>query len=503
MMKKIFVLLIILPISIFAQEIEVKFGNVHKDPSKTTLTKLLGQDNDAVYALRRSGGLFKKRTLAIEAYNNDLNITYSKEFDLPDEDMVVESIFMRYDTVYAFLSLFNKDENINYLYGTTVSKDGAISSSMAELAAVQVEGKRNLNSFGVFESSDSSKFLVSIVPAYNKKEERKVQFIVLDHQFRSYDQVRIDFPFKQQDFSIKSLKLSSTGDIHLMASVKSENENAKKRERELRIFTYFREKEELHEYKIDIGKNYISEYKLKVNRTGNIILTGFYSDFSSATMKGIYFLEIDPKTRQFIHNKTTEFTSDFLQQFMSQRRAEKGKSLWNYEVRDIFQKEDGGYQFLSEYYHFYITQTTDANGRTTTTYHYNYGHVIVADFKEDGTINWWTKIPKLQYTKNDGGTYSGMSYSFRNNKIYLIYNEHEKNINEIDPDRLRNINKKKSWAVLVTVASDGMVEKTPLFEARDKKTLLKPRFSIKSSEKDQILVSEIGKMYRLVRVSFN
>jgi hypothetical protein len=495
-----------------AQQIEVQFGETYKLPPKTNLTAIYGQDEDGIFAGRykRKGLLgIRQGTPFVDYYDKDLSLAYSKELEFPRDEMYREYTALINDTLFVFIGYFDKEKSINYLYGSYYSREGVLNSNFAQLAAVEVENKRKLNSFDIVNSVDSTKFLIAVIPRSERKVEQKVHFIVVDHRYREYDQVRIEFPFQSRDFSFQTLELSNNGDIHLMAAIPKDDEGEKRKARtkvkELRLFTFYKEDQMLHEYPIRIGENYISEYKMRVRNNGDVLVTGFYSDFRSNSMKGIFYLEIEPSTKSVKNLKNTDFTESFLKLFISKRKAKKKRELANFEVRDIFVKPDGGIQFLAEYYYYYVTITQDANGNIRETHHYNYGDIIVADMDKNGKINWWTKIPKRQNTVNDVGYYSGMSYYYINNKLHLVYNEHERNIKEVDPDRIRNIRLKKAWTVLVTVDENGKVEKTPMFKAKDRKLLLVPKSGSKISENEQVFVSVagFGKAYRLCRIKFN
>jgi hypothetical protein len=501
-MKKLILILLILPLISFAQTIEVQFGDNYRDARKSRITKIIGQDDDGIYALRRKFALFSRYTPAtIEYYDNELKLVYSKPIELPRKEMELAETFFFNDTLFAFIEYFDREKNINYLYGSYISREGKLDMNFAEIAAVQVDSKRSSNWYSVHNSTDSTRFLVTILPSYDKKAETEVHFKVIDHRYREFSDAHLEFPFEQRDFSFQTVILAANGDIHMMASVKPDEKS--KRRRELRLFSYFKQNDVIHEYPILIGQNYITDYDMKVKPNNNVTIAGFYSDRGGASMKGVFSFEVNTSSRAIENIKTTDFTEEFLKQFFSARKAKKGKELWGYEVRDIFVKSDGAIQLLAEYYHFYITQTTNAQGQTTTTYHYVYGHVIVVDFNYDGEVNWWMKLPKMQHTTNDGGYYSGMSYHHVNDKIHLIYNDHPKNMNEVDPDRLRNMSKKKAWTVLVTIDKDGNTEKIPLFRAKDKRTLLVPKSGRMVSKNEQVFVSNIGKNYKLCRIKFN
>jgi hypothetical protein len=499
----VFLLLVLNPISSFLQNVEVTFGPIYKYGSKTKGSEVIGQDENGVYVMNYTR-LFREKGYVFELYDNALNLVLQKDIILPVEGMEIDDIMMIEGEIVVFITYFNKETNINYLYGSTISTQGELNYTMFEIAAVAVESSRKLNDFLITLAQDSSTFLITITPFYEKKVNQEAYFIIVEHNFTIRKEIPVKFKFKQRDFYLETVELSKDGNIHIMASTRNLEDNFLNRSRDLRLFTYFSLTDELHEYEVKIGDNYITNYKIKSAPNGNMIISGFYSDYKYNTMKGVFFLELDTATKTFIHSQTTDFTEAFLSEFMSKRKAEKGRELMHFEVRELYFKENGEIQFLAEYYEYFITYNYDQNGLiTSTTEHFMYRDVIVANLSETGSVNWWVKIPKLQHATNAFGAYAGMNYTFLNNKIYLIYNEHQKNTTSIKPEVLRNIHRKKSWTVLVTIDDKGNVIKTPLFASRDRKTLLKPQYAVRTSEKEQVMVSGIGKNYRFCRIKLN
>ncbi|MBK6551495.1 MAG: hypothetical protein IPG11_13980 [Flavobacteriales bacterium] len=106
-----------------------------------------------------------------------------------------------------------------------------------------------------------------------------------------------------------------------------------------------------------------------------------------------FFLKLDQNTKQVTHSSFKEFDADFITQYMtekeeakaSKRADKKGEEieLYNYELRDIVRRTDGGAVMVGEQYRFYVTTTTTSspNGgtTTTTTYHYIYNDIIVVN----------------------------------------------------------------------------------------------------------------------------
>jgi hypothetical protein len=514
-MKKLIFLFLFLSNLTFSQEFDLTFSDEIMAGRKYAVDHILGKIDGNIYTTRSEYGILTKSKFDIRKYDSNFNLVFKKELTLPKDDFVKQSTILRNDTIFAFLSHYDKDQDINYLYGSTISKEGTIKLPLVELAAIEADNKRRRNYYLISENTDSTGFIVTVTPEYKMNEEKNVQFILLDHQYKNLDQVNLDLPYTHDDLEILEAKATPEGNIHILAGIKVDV-GERRKENTLRILTYYKDKKELHEHEIDLDLNYITEYKLKFRKNGNLILSGFYSDHRMSSMKGIYFIEIDTKKRSFVNMKTTDFTTDFLKLFISERKAEKGRELWHFKVRGIYIKDDGGIMFLAEHFHQYSTNfestdkrfksssnvvTTNTGGRSSTNY-YDYGDIMVADMNSEGKINWWTKIPKLQNTTNDNGVFGGINHSFRNNSIYMIFNDHEKNINHVDPAYLRNLKMRKSWAVLVTINSKGEAKKTPLFNSKKKKVYLIPKAGYKVNDNELIIMAGTKRHFRFCQVSF-
>ena len=178
--------------------------------------------------------------------------------------------------------------------------------------------------------------------------------------------------------------------------------------------------------------------------------------------------------------------------------------LYNYRVRDIVMKKNGGFYMIAEYYLHTITTHTDANGNTRTTHHYHYDDLMVINVLEDNSVEWYSRVPKKQHSTNDGGTYSGIVTGINNdNSLNIIFNDNAENANLLNPENLKSLKLKKSKVVLVKFEEDGNATKTPLFEASKSKTYLVPRISPQGKENDIILYSKSKSKNRFTNVILN
>lgn len=497
--------LFILTTSLFAQNVEVTFGPVLKDPSKTYLNEMLGQSGDEIYFTRyergRRGGMY------IEIYDSKMNLKSSNPIIKPNEELTYQAVFLIDGKLYAFLNFLDKKNDEVSLLATTLTKDGKLDNSMVELGKLEVKSRRSAGFFDVDTSSGTGgkTFLIFESPIYEKTENEKFNFSVYDLNFKLKQKIVLTLPYLDKEFSVKDYVLDSKGNIHLLSSVelKSEEKERGKSKYEYRVLSYFTANDELKEYEINMGEDYLSEIKMKVNTAGDLLLSGFYSDKGINGMKGVFFVKIGVKEQKVVKKTVTEFSKDFLQLFMNERRAEKGKELSSYYVDKIIPKEDGGIIMVSEYYRYYQSCYTDANGNTRCTDHYNYDDIVVVNFGSEGNVIWWTKVPKRQHTVNDGGYMSGYAMAVAGDKLFFIFNDHPANLEVTDPLKYKNMSSpKKAVTTLVTLSEKGEMTRSVLFNTKENKCIMRPKFHLQSSASELIMYADKGSSYMLSRIKF-
>jgi hypothetical protein len=247
---------------------------------------------------------------------------------------------------------------------------------------------------------------------------------------------------------------------------------------------------------------------------GRIHCAGFYSNNKQNSVKGLFTFDVDTQNKSIKNIKHQDFTDDFINEFLNKRQQKKKKraqdkgknrfdELRNIVLRDFVLKSDGSFYFVAESYVYYVVTTTDANGVTRTTHHYVYGDVLLADVKQDNTVNWFARIPKYQHTTNDGGRYSGISTSLgKDDELYVIFNDSKKNANVKYPEKRINFRLKNAITVLVSFDQAGEFSKTPLMPSKEASTILMPKMSYTSAAGNLLLFATIRRDYRFIKINF-
>lgn len=216
------------------------------------------------------------------------------------------------------------------------------------------------------------------------------------------------------------------------------------------------------------------------------------------------------------HQSFKEFEIEFLVQDMTEsgkektmKKAEKGGDveLYDYNLRDIVLKEDGGAVLVAEQFFVRIMAHTytDANGvmHTNTYKKYFFNDIIVVNVDEQGEIMWANKIPKRQATVDDGGYFSSYTMAVVKDKLYFVFNDNPKNLSAYKEGKPAVFyGTKDAVAVLLEVSMDGNIRKQALFTGKDAGALARPLVCEQVSPEEMVIFCQYRKSHRFARLSF-
>ncbi|HEU4717257.1 MAG TPA: hypothetical protein VFU15_05470 [Bacteroidia bacterium] len=512
MRKKILLLLLFTAVlaPLFAQ-MEITWGVPQKEPHKTYTSEVLGESDGYLYSVRSVYSIWGPRNPFIERYRmSDMSLDYSKELalDAGDKARSEEGIFLCGNTVVVFASYYDKDRSMNVLQGEVLDDHCVAKTQWKEIARIDASKKANPGSFYLGLGQDSVHFLIVINPPYDKYANEKFRLDYLRTDLSPEWEKEIVPPYQDQYFSLTNFIASETGDVYMLATISKDKSVMTKKERRTQptyyhtVLMYSAASDSLREYKVSIDPKFISDIRMTVNDSGDIICSGFYSNKSSNAIVGTFYLRIDRKTSQVSSIGTKDFDQDFLTQFMSAKKASEGKELYDYDLKHLVLRDDGGAVLVAEQYYEVLVQTYDpATKMYSYTYYYYYNDIIVISIDSSGAISWAKKIPKYQVSRNDGGYYSSFAFAVSGDRMYFMFNDSPRNTGQEDSRHIHAMNNpRKSVAVLVTMDSKGNIDRQAMFSNRDLKIVLRPKLFMQFNEHRMLLYGEKGSTFKFADV---
>ncbi|MCD6069366.1 MAG: hypothetical protein K0S33_4192 [Bacteroidetes bacterium] len=510
-MRKFLLLFILAAIStgLGAQTVNLTWGPEMSRPKKTDISGLIGADKTSFYCLRTSMALFSRGDMALEKYNKtNMELEYVKDFELPKvngKDLSFGAVYILQGKMLVFAFRYDKDQDKNIAYVQKVNtSDGAMIGTPKEIDYIAATKRRNSGSFDFVLSEDSSKILLLHNEPFEKYSKEKFSYKVFDANANEIWSAALELPYTDKAFTISNYRVDNDGNVFMLASIEKEKADRERKKPRYRyeLISYLYKTKSVKETEISIEDKFITDVAFRINEKGNIVIGGFYSNKTSYGLAGTFFLSMDRESRKVLSSGYKDFSTEFLGEFMSARRAEKHKELYNYSIDYLVTKSDGGVYMIGEQYYMYTVTTTDPKtGATHTTYHYYYNDIIVVSVNPDASIAWVKKVPKLQHTTNDNGYYSSYSMDVVGDKLYLIYNDNPKNL-LADATKVKNGITKKMVTVLATVDSKGTLERNVMFVAKEAKIFTRPKIALQLGPKESLFYAIKKKKYKFGRINY-
>ncbi len=501
------------------------------DTKRSSVLGMFGYDDGGYYTLRR-----EKKTILVEHLSLNMSVDNSVEMEELKSGKVdlefYSAIQMEANMYFFYIGHDSKTEEV-MLYAKKLNPKTLLTDGqLIEVAKEQYVSDRKFmrgamfalwNPFSTLVSEDQTHFgLVTNNMSGEENAEVERKITVYGSDLKEQWTIDAKTGFKSDLFSVTNLTLDDNGDISIIGVEYKEKLTAREIRRSGKpntthhLIRYTEKGNKVISMPIELNGKFITDLRIATAQSGDIVVAGFYSETGSWSIKGAFYLNIDPTNEEIKSQKFTEFGTEFItlnltdrEEKKAKKKEEKGEDLEmnEFDMRDLILRGDGGATLIAEQFIFRITQTTmrGANGQSTTvtTYHYYYNDIIAVSFDNTGTLLWKTKIPKRQYTTNDGGMWSSYAMTVVDDKLFFIFNDNPKNLFIADDETPYNFSASKELAVvLVELDNSGKATKELLFSSERSDAKVQPRLAKQTAEKEVIICSQRSKIFQYSRITF-
>jgi hypothetical protein len=481
--------------------------------------------------IKKLGKKIKK--LKIKKFDKNLRLLESieqKEWESSSwkaKDYVLDGLITLNDKIYCVL--YKKVKKQYFVYKVELKKDLRISDKIDEIGVFNhTNRKLNLSTTNHTDfllptvnnklrydiSSDKSKLI--LYNYYDLEKQKHITIYCYDNNFEKLWTKDINLKIYEKDVKITNTAVSDQGNIYINYEKTTQKgifggtidyENF--------VLQIGDNGESVKNIDLNISANYhVNKVQISNNEfTGTLNVMGFYSNKKSRTsINGIINVVIDEKTLELKAKNITKFTDEEYKYFYNnekkaEKKADKDKGIPNDLVMiGQYALSDGGTIYLSEI--FKVIVTTYNNGKTTSTrYEYIYGDIFIVKTDLNGDIEWTKILKRYQSTTNYKMlTYYG-SYSFLlDDKVYLLYNDSEKNI-ELQEEKESKKNKKnsvkgtgnikKAMAVLKIIDPEGDIKSNVVLDGKEEDVIFNTNYSLKLNEQQLLLFANKKKLTKV------
>lgn len=521
---------------ILSAQPSVEWGPTMKEPSNSYFEEIVTIQPDRVVTLRGkvSNQLSERPKIWLESITkNSLRLRTSTEIDLRykgKDRRFEEVITMRGGAMFLLSSFNNAGKKQNYLFSQTISQRRLEPRDKMDMILQIPAGYTKPGDFFTRISRDSSRLLVIGNPDLDDDAPETVEMGVFDENLQTIWTKTVRLPYNEEKFVIEDYRVDPQGNAYLLGVLFTDGTRRRRRgEPNYRyvLFSFPAGGDTMEETNLDLPEVFTTDMTFRVANDGNIVCSGFYGQQGSYSVRGTYFLKLDPRTGDILTQQLSEFDLNFRGQFLSKRenkravkQAERGEEP-QIEIDDIaldrlILRSDGGAVLIAEQYfiereNFYNDPYYGAYGgfynrrfRTVQQNYtvYNYNDIFVLNIRPDGTLDWASNISKVQQTVDDGGYFSSYAMAVAGDKLYFVFNDNAANYRS-DIDRLRVYDGRSDGVVaLATVSRDGSVDVEPLRSKEAVRVAVRPKVCRQIGRQELLLFSERGRSVRFGVLGF-
>jgi hypothetical protein len=447
-MKTSLTLIIILLTGFSMSAQRVIYSDPDKSDQRQTNFEIIGKINGNVLIYKNL-----RDNHAISVYNNEMKQTDRVKMSfLPDR--TINADFLAYpDFAYMFYQYQKK--NVVYCMAAKIDGTGKIVGTPAVMDTTEISFFASNKIYSVISSEDKQK--IGLFKINSRNDER---FLVTTKLFEKNldsvqkDYLQIEMPAKN-DF-LTEFQLDNAGNFVFARAVQNYTSGNIS---EVSLITKNLGDTTSTEYKIDLQKVLLDDFKVKVDNNNNhYILTSFYSKSRVGNIEGLYAAVWDKQTKT-TRSVTLNVFNDALRSDAKGQNSMKA-AFNDYFLQNLIVKKDGGFLVAAE--SFYTTSRGGAFNRydflygspfmrPLDYYYFNpygsgvYGYpyyrnnsfgsgsryyaqnITVFSFDSTGKINWSNVLNKNQY---DDQTDAFISYQILNSgdQLHFLFNQQEKRL---------------------------------------------------------------------------
>jgi hypothetical protein len=506
--------------SLYAQDIELRWGPPIKVSRGTIPSYVLGKDETGFYIIK---GKFSNYSL--EKFDLNMNVLWTKDLDIyltKKDKTVFENIIISKNKIIVFSSLFENKTDTKKLFASTISKDGILDPKLYEVNSFDNLASKNAVTYDVTLSENDVSILIFSNFREKNNEKEKFHYKVIDENFLEKSKAFIELPYKGSNTTIIDYVIDNASNIHLVYSVDLNREELNNKSNDDKIdfnyyiMSYYPATKEYKEYDMRVGDYKITGLSIIIDKDSRFMyVPGFYSEKKLNALAGTIISKIDLINKKVVYAKEKAFDPAFLAVVYNKpldeenndkpdkRKPKATDQLYDYDIKELFVNDKEEVVMVSEKYYVQVVTTTMSNGNggttTTRTYYYYYNNVMVTKFNTNGERAWCSNIPKYQVTTNDDGYFSSIGIFKYKDVVYVFYNDNPDNGTELSPKQLRTKNPQKSQVALISIDGEGNLKKRVLMPAPDKGKGIatRPKFSAQVADNQVILLGFLSGEYKI------
>ena len=452
------------------------FGNKSQDESSLGFYNI-----DKQYFLL-IGNKKNIENINVHVYDSILIETRKNKLNLKGHDWI-KSIYI-HNKLVIFTS-FTNSNNQEELYVHTISNIGEMSSTTI-ITKTQNHGGYKAK-YKVISSENQEKLIIFIEQAFYKEKNEKISILYLDADFSIVN--RLDKTLDRIDKNKKTNipLISNDGCLYIL---KRHWDKGNK------YYLYISYAGEFHETEIKLRNRKIAAMEYIIDKSGNLILAGFFTSPIRFNFEGCFTFEYKKSTHYSYKNEFI-FPEKIINKFKSKKEIKStGYGLDNFHSRKLILDSIGNQYLISEHHKFFHNKKDFKHIRKG---------IVAIKFTKRGKYIWGSPIITNQIENNKKSSWSSFISYINNGRLNILYNV-------INDDHHNNHDEKKTYSTYgenalygankIKFLNSGLTEQKPILiyknKSNQKIALTHPILMKKNNTIFLIMQSEDKTKFRIV-----
>jgi hypothetical protein len=430
------------------EKVDVKWGEITKN-KQGSFKSIPHNTADKIYII-----VVKTSTPWIQVWSKDLNLIHEHELPLKVDGNWHEwedLIFLR-DKVILFTSTYVKSEKKTTLFARSYSvSDLSVHKQLNQLISVSGDPRKDKKVFRIEADSDSSGFKVSATAPLQDEQMSivsEVKHYSADIALLREWQEQRERPYPADRYEEQVSLVQSDGTRYEVIRKYLDKEMDEKlnvsgnSKYDTFLLIYENGVGKPMTYRMNSDGQYLNDIRFITNSKRNeIMCIGFYSNKSPKGAKGAYLMAINTTTHEVQSTQLIEFDTEFMTSYVREKGtplsrkteiANSGDELYDYELRNIVFRDDGGIYLIGEQC---FTDATMLHGVGNTSgmgqrmaNEYTFNDIMVVSIDPNGDIDWSLKIPKRQRRNIYMDYFTSFAMAINGSDLYFLFYDHRNNL---------------------------------------------------------------------------
>lgn len=484
-----------------SKQISAKEGQIISISSSTSVEAIVGSDNYGYYVLKSKRRNPDKYYYYISKFNHNLDFELEEKINLDykHEKRDFEFIVQFNKKLYVFSSYTNHKNDEKVLFRESINTKALwLNNDLIEVNRIDYKTIFYDGYFAREYSPDSSKLVIFHFINNSGVNSDLLYMQVFDQEMKLMWQDKVSLVSDTSEpRRPHELLLSNQGEVYVLSNIR-DSTIYKNYKNNYRVSRFSFDSERQNEYSFSLPEKYIMGAHLSLanldTKNPNVIITGFYSNRNLFAIKGSFWVQIQTETGEELNRNITEFSADFMSQFMRAKKAQRGRELYDFSFNEIVTGFNGQNYVIAE------QRFTSASNQYAD--YYNYNNLLVINYSTNGNITWMKKITKEQGAEDRWGGYSSYCTFECDSTIHFVFNDDPNNLFLKHTRRTYRFEKyKESLLVDIETDDNSNIQKEAIIVTQNNELIPRPVTAHKIPN-GLILISQKEREFRLLKLDF-